>query len=218
MTHTVAIAFTFTLSLFCLDIYAVGLDRGAKVYAERCVLCHGNTGTGDGYLPLRINDYPETNLFIKIKAASRKQVISVVTKGVNQNMPPWEDELSLLEIADVADLIIYLREDTESAVAMLNKYTSKLLRSLEEGKVIFETRCSLCHGMGGKGDGRLSKLITQPSPANLTQSRLLRASMFDIITLGGQAVGRSSKMPPWGEVLSVNEINAVTDYVKTLRD
>ncbi|PAJ75543.1 hypothetical protein CJF42_04280 [Pseudoalteromonas sp. NBT06-2] len=219
-TNILIVIYICTLSL---STFGGEFDNGAKIYSYSCVLCHGNKGMGDGYLPMKIKDYPSTNLFENIKSKDRENLIKVISQGflykdVDAYMPPWKDELSKREIADLADFIIYLRTDTLPAINLLEQYLNKIKRSVRIGELIFQTRCILCHGKQGRGDGRLSKIIKSPPPANLTISQLPTESMKAIISYGGQNVGRSSKMPPWGDFLTDSEIQALIDYVKTLRE
>ncbi len=178
---------------------------------------------GDGYLPMKIKDYPSTNLLQNIKNKDREGLIKVINQGflykdVDGYMPPWRDELSASDIADVADFIIYLRNDTLPAINLLEQYLNKIKRSVRIGKLIFQTRCVLCHGKEGKGDGRLSKIIKSPPPANLTLTSLSTKNMKAIIAKGGQKVGRSPKMPPWGDFLTDSEIQALISYVRTIKE
>lgn len=85
------------------------------------------------------------------------------------------------------------------------------------GQVIFEQRCSLCHGASGEGNGRLSKLIKTPPPANLTNSKLQSDKLREVIHNGAAAIGRSSKMPAWGGIFSDKELEALLEYVLSLR-
>lgn len=85
------------------------------------------------------------------------------------------------------------------------------------GQQVFEQRCSLCHGATGEGDGRLSKLIQTPAPANLTRSKLQPQKLREVIHNGAAAIGRSSKMPAWGSILMDKELEALLEYVLSLR-
>jgi mono/diheme cytochrome c family protein len=63
---------------------------------------------------------------------------------------------------------------------------------------LFNERCSLCHGKGGKGDG-LGATGMKPPPRNWTDSTW-QASVTDehiatTIVKGGAGVGKSSTMP-----------------------
>ena len=83
------------------------------------------------------------------------------------------------------------------------------------GAALFAKYCSLCHGAGGAGDGRAAAVQKVP-PANLTISTRPRSYKIQIVRGGGAALGRSSSMPAWGDVLTAAEIAEVVEYVQTL--
>lgn len=73
---------------------------------------------------------------------------------------------------------------------------------IDEGRVaakeIFATRCAMCHGPSGRGDGAAATALSV-KPRNYTD-KAWQASVTDeelrkIILLGGQAVGKSPMMP-----------------------
>lgn len=84
------------------------------------------------------------------------------------------------------------------------------------GSIVFRTYCILCHGSGGKGDGRAAKLYT-PRPADLTVSPFNDAYKDMIIRGGGAAVGRSSFMPPWGDELTDEQIRDLVAFLREMR-
>jgi mono/diheme cytochrome c family protein len=83
------------------------------------------------------------------------------------------------------------------------------------GAALFAKYCTLCHGAGGAGDGRAASLQKVP-PANLTVSTRPRSYKIQIVRHGGAALGRSSSMPAWDDVLTDAEIAEVVDYVQLL--
>ena len=83
------------------------------------------------------------------------------------------------------------------------------------GAAVFSKYCTLCHGASGVGDGRAASLQKVP-PANLTISARGRSYKIQIVREGGAAMGRSSSMPAWREVLTDAEITDVVEYVQTL--
>jgi len=40
----------------------------------------------------------------------------------------------------------------------------------------------------------------------------------NIVTLGGSAMGKSAMMPPWGQTLSQDEIQAVIAYIRAVAE
>jgi len=65
------------------------------------------------------------------------------------------------------------------------------------GSIVFRTYCMLCHGPHADGKGRAARNYNPP-PANLTVSAASDAYKEMIIRKGGEAMGRSPFMPPWG--------------------
>jgi len=84
------------------------------------------------------------------------------------------------------------------------------------GQQIFSTHCYLCHGVTGKGDGRMAKLL-KSKPANLTVSSLANIDLNKIISLGGEAVGRSPQMPGWANQFDDEKIQSLVAYINQLR-
>jgi mono/diheme cytochrome c family protein len=84
------------------------------------------------------------------------------------------------------------------------------------GGIVYRTYCVLCHGAGGKGDGRAAKMYT-PRPADLTNSPFPDAYKEMIIRGGGASVGRSSFMPPWGDELTDEQISDLVAFLRELR-
>lgn len=195
------------------------VERGAQVYVERCVLCHDSKGMGEGFLPLKIKDYPVTNL-----RSSQETDLAVLERAVRTGTasgepsplsPPWADELDDVSIRSVALFVRELRTDLPTALARIESLEA--LAPEVDGADIFATRCAICHGPKGEGNGKMAKVIKSPPPFNLTLSVMPRAYLAEIIGKGGEAMMRSPKMPPWGEELGPREIDAVIDHILTFR-
>jgi len=82
-----------------------------------------------------------------------------------------------------------------------------------DGAKIYADRCALCHGPGGKGDGPASAALN-PKPRNHTDGAYMNAQTDEAL----MEVIRNGKgvMPPWGSVLSDEEIKAVLEHVRSL--
>jgi len=198
-------------------------EIGAQVFIQRCILCHGTDGKGQGILPLKLSNYPNTNLLVNAKSKDRQQVFYTIAyggtlPGYSGFMPPYGAELSWTELESVTSFVEFLRDSPQQAHEMVKVALQQQLPQTQLGRQIFSTRCVLCHGKFGEGDGPMAKLITNPPPFDLTASRLSPAHLSDIIVKGGEAVGRSPQMPPWGGQLSATEVEALVIYLKTIRD
>lgn len=203
-------------------------EYGATVFQSRCALCHGTDGLGEGVLSLSIKNYPNTNLLEVRHGQSLKEVEELIRYGgglpsknkklkVSNEMPPWGDELTMAQLESVSNFVLYLRADTEKAMLLLRKVSANLKPSLRIGRAIFMGRCSLCHGTLGLGDGKMSRIIKDPPPFNLTLSRSPDEYLNELIHKGGGEMGRSPRMPPFGDDLSESDIASVIMFIKTLR-
>lgn len=86
--------------------------------------------------------------------------------------------------------------------------------SAKKGKRIFKTRCMICHGATGVGNGAGGKALN-PRPQNLTLPMVQKQSdgeLFWKVTNGRNA------MIKWGPILSESERWDVINYVRTLDD
>lgn len=197
--------------------------NGPKLYIERCMLCHGLEGYGDGFLAIKIEAYPEANLLAGIKAKSRKSIRKAIFFGgtvgeLSSFMPPFGEELTGPEVDALIDLIQLMRHNVRNSSALLQTEYIKLKPSFTAGKNLFSTRCVLCHGKSGLGDGRMAAILKNPPPSNLSTSKKSDEYIYNIINLGGKNVGRSEHMPPWGDQLTYADIQSLILYLKTLRE
>lgn len=198
------------------------LSIGVDVYLKRCSLCHGSQGMGEGKIPLKIKTYPNTSLAVANKAKSKQEIFETVVyggllEGVSNYMPPMGNELTWTEIESVSIFIQALREKPKQILAIVAQHESEATATPNLGRQVYEARCVLCHGKDGLGNGRMAKIIKNPPPFNLTMSGVPKSYLISIISKGGEALGRSPQMPPWGEQLSQDEIEAVAEYIISLR-
>jgi cytochrome c oxidase cbb3-type subunit 3 len=196
---------------------------GATVFQSRCTLCHGNDGMGEGLMPLKLKQYPNTNLLKPNHPQDRANVHDIVVYGgtrgnVSNLMPPMGNDLTWTEVESVVDFVLQLRQQPEAARALLDSVRGEVEVSRKAGQDIFASRCVLCHGKFGEGNGRMAKVIKNPPPADLTASRLPDDYLKQIISKGGAGVSRSPQMPPWGDLLTPVEIDSLILYLKSLRD
>jgi cytochrome c oxidase cbb3-type subunit III len=88
-----------------------------------------------------------------------------------------------------------------------------------EGKKLYVTYCSSCHGDNGKGDGPAAQSLPV-KPANHTDgavmNQLTDKFLLEIISKGGSAVGKSPMMPAWGGQLKENQLRDIVAYVRSI--
>ncbi|MFM1891905.1 MAG: hypothetical protein RLZ44_982, partial [Pseudomonadota bacterium] len=183
------------------------VQYGARVFQERCSLCHGSDGLGEGILALSLKDYPNTNLLEPKHTKDIETLTRVVTYGgglpeVSTEMPPWGDELTATQLESVVQFVDFMRRDLERSLELLKVAAASMQPSTRVGRAVYQGRCALCHGKYGQGDGKMARIIKSPPPFNLTLSRAPDDYLHDIIYKGGEKMGRSPRMPPWGGDLS----------------
>ncbi|MEL7296144.1 MAG: cytochrome c [Pseudomonadota bacterium] len=111
----------------------------------------------------------------------------------------------------------YSTADESRAQTAAETRAKKLPWGYEKGARLYREYCVLCHGSTGRGDGRLSAVIKDPAPADLTASTRRRGYLTRIIGKGGRAMGRSDRMPAWEHEFSRNEMKALVNFVYSLR-
>ena len=76
-------------------------DLGAQVYAQRCVLCHGATGHGDGPASASLNPKPRNHTDGSyMNGRTSDELLQVIREGKGA-MPAWKSVLSEEEIQAV---------------------------------------------------------------------------------------------------------------------
>jgi mono/diheme cytochrome c family protein len=83
------------------------------------------------------------------------------------------------------------------------------------GGLVYANYCVTCHGINADGNGRAARLHN-PRPANLRASDKNDAYIALIVRRGGEALGRSQSMPPWGEELTDEQIKDVVAFVRSV--
>ena len=89
----------------------------------------------------------------------------------------------------------------------------------EAARENYKLYCAQCHGVKGNGAG-INKADMSVAPRNHTSSvemsRLKDSDIYDAISQGGTAVGKSNLMPPWNGVMTDTEIKEMVAYLREL--
>ena len=122
----------------------------------------------------------------------------------------------------LAALLVMLVVSLPSTLLAQQKPDPILKDKLELGKRVYFKRCVWCHGVEGGGDGpSADRLFTRPRnfiqgtfKIRTTDSGELPLDQNLLDTVKNGLPG--SAMPPWGEVLSNDELTSVIQFVKSL--
>jgi mono/diheme cytochrome c family protein len=89
----------------------------------------------------------------------------------------------------------------------------------ERGKRIFYRQCVWCHADATPA-GPSNRSNLTPVPPLLNDGATLNAEtdeyIQNIVTLGGTAMGKSAMMPPYGRMLSAEEIRSVIAFARAM--
>jgi|GEM_PF-598123 cytochrome c oxidase cbb3-type subunit 2 len=143
---------------------SVGAPLGARIYAQRCAVCHGPDGRGNG--PAAPSLIPRPRDFtlgqFKYKSTpigqppSDADLIKVVADGLPaSSMPYWSDLLSDDEVRAVVDYVktfstVFGKGPTAELATAARVAPSEA--SIARGRKAYEGRgCIACHGPEGRG-------------------------------------------------------------------
>ncbi|HME62195.1 MAG TPA: cytochrome c [Candidatus Binatia bacterium] len=104
-------------------------------------------------------------------------------------------------------------------LAALSQSSTGWAQDQAEGKKLYASYCSSCHGEQGKGDGMAARSLPikpKDHTDGATMNRLTDQNLADTISKGGAAVGKSSFMPGWGGSLNEKQIRDIVAYMRTL--
>lgn len=86
------------------------------------------------------------------------------------------------------------------------------------GKALYASRCAICHGDKGNGQGQLKG--TNPKPTDFTDRAILAKrsdwELYRVIRDGGPAIGLSPQMMSWGKMMTDQEIRDTAAFVRSL--
>jgi mono/diheme cytochrome c family protein len=202
---------------------AEAVVEGRKIYLKMgCAGCHGMGGGGGMGKPLIDEEWrfgsDDQTLFKLIRGEIPNQTMPTV---IGKNMTDEE----------VWKVLIYVRSIYAGDPAKINwtappPVSAEMMAAaaaptgdaIGAGKQIFMQVCVPCHGPEGHGDGPASAALN-PKPRNLTDAAYMTPLndryLFEIISRGGIAVGKSPQMPAQTS-LTAPDLNNLVAYVRTL--
>ena len=165
------------------------MSTAHNLFQQNCAQCHGSDGGGAvGFPNLRDASWQW--------GSDADSVVATIAAGRVAAMPPWAaviGEPGVEEVVAYVQTLSGQQADATKAAA---------------GQVHFQTLCSACHGMDGKGN----PLLGAP---NLTDEIWLYGG--DAATIKQTVMnGRNGQMPAWGDKLGEQRIKLLAAYVTKL--
>ncbi len=163
-----------------------GQQRGRALYGSLCASCHGPYGHGDG---ARARSFP-----VPLPDLSRGDTA--------RRMPDARREYHALPADTLRLATLY--------IASLQPFGAR--GNAAAGRLLYATYCVECHGVDGRGDGRLAAGL-RPRPADFHNLRLAghERLVMDRIRLGGAA--HHDYMPDWGLVFTDQRLWDLVAYL-----
>jgi mono/diheme cytochrome c family protein len=84
----------------------VSISRGKTLFTINCIMCHGETGEGNGQLAALIANKPANLTSIITQSKTDGALFMTITNGVQGRMPPMVENLT---VRDRWDVINYIR-------------------------------------------------------------------------------------------------------------
>jgi mono/diheme cytochrome c family protein len=92
-------------------------------------------------------------------------------------------------------------------------------RASANGAALYARHCAACHGGGGRGDGPNARDLPVAPAVHASAAEMSKRTddrLFDAIHAGGFMLGRSARMPAYGETLSRSEIRLLVRHIRRL--
>lgn len=190
------------------------VERGAALYAEHCVDCHGADARGQGPIAEGLQKPPADLTRIAARrdgvfpTAEVRRMVDGRSDFVGHRdveMPLWGDFFDEEVDAKIESLALYLESiqdaDTEHAKADAEHAKAD---ADDTGRELFLRYCASCHGVEGRGDGRVADSLATPPP-DLTTLATRNGAPLDraeiMATIDGRrdvAAHGAREMPVWG--------------------
>lgn len=154
-------------------VVAPNPDDGKAIYAEKCAPCHGDKGLGDGPSASQLS-VPVAAIGDPVLARQKSPAewFKIVTQGDFQNFMPPFASLSDPQRWDVVAYVYTLSMGSDV---------------VDQGAVLYEENCAVCHGKNGKGDGPQAGSLSTPAGDFTNQAKMAEkstANLFEAISKG----------------------------------
>ena len=182
-----------SIDVLARDPAAVRLGR--SIFDNTCATCHGSSAQG-------AIGYPNLTDDIWHWGGTPQRVLQTVLDGREGVMPEWGKVLTGIGGPDAVDNVVAYVRTLHDAGTLVNNYPAA------QGKALYQSVCTSCHGVDGKGNEELGA-------PNLADDYWLygdsTAALRETISKG-----RHGSMPPHRGLLGETRARLVASYVWSL--
>lgn len=190
--------------------YSKSFD-GYRIFRTNCSVCHGLDGTGNGLLASKLESKPaDLTNSERLGKKSDRELFKIIEgtaphDQVSDDMPRWG--LTIPQ-AQIRSLLAYVR--------YLHSSKHPVSGNPEMGKQVYDTNCSLCHGLDGKGKGTITKIYDMEPADHTDASNMNRMSNEKIRSIISEGTKGAKLMPGWKDILTEKETEDVISYIRLL--
>lgn len=208
---TMPVAALMLATVFTPQAHALDAVQGYSLFHTYCFVCHGVDGKGDGPLVKKLANKP-ANLArsAEVKKKSDKELFQIIQGtaphgSMNGDMPGWG---LTLPGPQIDSLVAYIR--------FLNRAEHELPGDPEEGAQLYKKSCSACHGIDGKGNGPMTRVIKMKPADHTDAARMSKHSNAQLARVIKDGSTDASLMPGWDKLLDDDDIEDLVSYIRLL--
>ncbi|WHX99267.1 c-type cytochrome [Neobacillus sp. DY30] len=182
------------------------IAAGEKIYNKQCLICHGETGKGEGK-----NAGTAINNQNYLNSVSNKDIFNSVKYGrEGTGMPSYEKRMS--------------NEDLNNVVAFIRNWQSEEIEfdvpqtiagDVVNGEKLYNVYCINCHGEAGAGKLKMGTALSNPQYLKYTADK----QIWIATAYGreGTRMAPSLKGLDGVRQLTEDEITDIVSYIRTIK-
>lgn len=151
--------FIFAVSTYLSILPAIAAPDGAKLYAQNCATCHGESGTGGIGVPLALPSFQAT--------VDDRYLASSIRHGRPGRVMP---AFAQLKEEEVDAIVRHLRSWHSGKRPTFSTRTLK--GNPVHGQKLFDMHCAACHGPNGEGGKGTGVTFSRPRDLPITAPAL----------------------------------------------
>ncbi|SDM14884.1 c-type cytochrome [Bacillus sp. OK048] len=206
----ILIIFGIVVCLINSDIFnkknTEAIFAGEKVYKKQCLICHGETGKGEGpNAGTAINNQNYLNI------VSDKDIYNSIKHGrEGTGMPAYSERLSE---KDLNNLVTFIRDWQKQEIEF--EVPKEIAGNPETGMKLYNQKCLNCHGEAGVGKLKMGPALSNPQYLKFTTDQ----QIWITAAYGREntSMGPSLKGKEGVRQLEKDEITDIVSYIRSVK-